>query len=169
MRKIVIYSIITLLSVVSVFLANYAMVFPLASRMVSLFALSISSLQFLIVLFHPHAWHQKEKYFLGMWAGPLLFSMNKWISPVSILMLICVHPVLLKWIKKHEMRAEEPSGFLVKWKYASSELLWISISYFFLHVCREYTVWHEFHFQFLPTLFLFIISLNWIIFQKSEK
>lgn len=167
MHKLLIYSIITITSIIAVFLANYAMVFPLAAKIVSIFALLISSLQFLLALFHPNGWHQKEKYFLGMWAGPLLFSMNKLMSPVTILVLMYAQPILLRWMNQDEKQKAIPTGFLDKWKYASSELMWISISYFILDVCREYTVWHEFHFQFLPTLFLLGVSINWIIFSKK--
>jgi hypothetical protein len=169
MHKLLIYSIITIVSVISVFLANYGLVFPLTAKIVSGFALLMSLSHLLMVLFHPKGWSQKEKNFLGMWVGPLLYSMNKIISPVSILILMFAQPVLLKWMKT-DVKAETNSiPFSDKWKFASSELCWISICYFILDICREYTVWHEFKFEAFSTLLLVAIIINWLIFLKKRK
>lgn len=169
MRKLLIYSIITILSVSSVFLANYALVFPLTAKFVSGFALLMSLLHLLIALFHPKGWSQKEKNFLGMWVGPLLYSMNKILSPVSILIFLYAQSVLLRWMKTDETTETNPLSLLDKWKYASSELLWISLCYYILDICREYTVWHEFQFKEFPTLLLVAIIINRMIFFKNRK
>ncbi len=167
MRKLLTYSIITLISVVSVFLANYALVYPLTAKIVSGFALLISLSHFLMVLFHPKGWLQKEKNFLGMWVGPLLYSLNKIMSPIAILLLLWAQPVLLRWMNQSEKAHVPQTGFLDKWKQSSSELIWISISYFMLDIFREYTVWHEFQLPTFPTLLLLGVMLNAIFFSKK--
>lgn len=169
MRKLLIYSIITTISLVSAFLANYALVFPLTAKVVSGFALLISLSHLLIVLFHPKGWSQKEKNFLGMWVGPLLYSLNKIWSPVSILILLYAQPSLFRWMKSDEKTAIMATSLSDKWKYVSSELMWITLAYFILDLCREYTVWHEFQFQILPTLLLLGVSINWMIFSIKRS
>lgn len=167
MRKLLIYSIITFISIISVFLANYAMVFPLAAKIVSGFALLISLLHFLLVLFHPNGWLDGDKNFLGMWVGPLLYSMNKLMSPITILILLSAQKVLLRWMNMDKKMKTNPKGWFDKWKLASSELMWISLCYFILDVCREYTIWHDFQFKALPTLLLVGVMINWMIFSKK--
>jgi hypothetical protein len=167
MRKLLIYSIITLISIVSVFLANYAMVFPIAAKVVSGIALLISLSHLLIVLFHPKGWQNKEKNFLGMWVGLLLYSMNKWISPLSMIILMNAQPFLLRWMGEDKITENTPTRFIDKWKNVSSELLWISVSYYLLDICREYTVWHVINFQLLPTILLAVVLLNRILFLKK--
>ncbi|MBK7964303.1 MAG: hypothetical protein IPK10_02610 [Bacteroidetes bacterium] len=168
MRKLLIYSMIMVVAMISIFLANYALVHPITANIVSGFALLISLSHLLIVLFHPKGWVQKEKNFLGMWVGPLLYSLNKIISPFSILMLLFAQPILLRWMNTGEKTESIQTDFSVKWKYASSELMWISITYFMLDLCREYTVWHEFQFQTLPAILLVAVSINWMIFSRKR-
>ena len=169
MRKILIYSIIVLISIISVFLANYALVFPLTAKIVSSIAILMSLVHLLLPFIHPKGWLQKEKHFLGMWAGPFLFSMHKIISPISIILLIWAQPFLLRWMKMDKEEDRNEISFLNKWKRASFEIMLITSTFWGLDVLREYTVWHEFQFRVLPTALVVMLFLNWKIFRKNNS
>ena len=169
MRKILIYSIIVLISIISVFLANYALVFPLTAKIVSSIAILMSLVHLLLPFIHPKGWLQKEKHFLGMWAGPLLFSMHKIISPISIILLLSAQPSLLRWINLDKKEDNEELSLLDKWKKSSFEVLFIAFTFWGLDFLREYTVWHEFQFRILPTALVVMLFLNWKIFRKNNS
>jgi hypothetical protein len=167
MRKTLIYSIIAIISIISVFLANYAMVFHLTAKIVSSIAILISLVHLLLAFIHPNGWEQKEKYFLGMWIGPLLFSIHQIISPVSIMLLLWSQPSLLKWMKVDNIENGDDLTFFKKWKKSSVEMMWISFTFWGLDLLREYTIWHELNFRVFPTILVVAIFLNWIIFRKK--
>ena len=169
MRKILTYSIIVLISILSVFLANYALVFPLTAKTVSSIAILMSLVHLLLALIHPKGWPQKEKHFLEMWAGPLLFSMHNIISPISIILLLLAQPYLLRWMMVDRIDNGNDLSFLNKWKKSSVELMWISFTFWGLDILREYTVWHEFNFRILPTILVVVLFFNWMIFRKNNS
>ena len=168
MRKTLIYSIIVLTSIISVFLANYALVFPLTAKIVSSIAILMSLVHLLMTFIHPNGWLQKEKHFLGMWAGPLLFSMHKIISPISIILLIWAQPFLLRWMNVENNDEGKEISFLNKWKRSSFEIMLITFTFWGLDLLREYTVWHEFQFRILPTILVLLLFFNWMIFRKNN-
>ncbi len=167
MRKILIYSTIVLISVISVFLANYALVFHLTAKIVSSIAILMSLVHLLMTFIHPKGWLEKDKHFLGIWAGPLLFSMHKIISPISIVLLIWAQPFLLRWMNVENNEEGKEISFLNKWKMSSFEVMLITFTFWGLDLLREYTVWHEFQFRILPTTIVLLLLLNWIIFRKK--
>ena len=169
MRKILIYSIIVLISVISVFLANYALVFHLTAKIVSSIAILMSLVHLLMTFIHPNGWLQKEKHFLGMWAGPLLFSMHKIISPISIILLIWAQPFLLRWMNVENNDEGKEISFLNKWKKSSFEVMFITFTFWGLDLLREYTVWHEFQFRILPTILFVLLFFNCIVFRKNNS
>lgn len=169
MRKILIYSTIVLISIISVFLANYALVFPLTAKLVSGIAIMMSLVHLLQAFIHPKGWIQKEKHFLGMWVGPLLFSINKIISPFSIILLIWAQPFLLRWMKVDKDEDRNDISFLYKWKRSSFEIMLIAFTFWGLDLLREYTVWHEFQFRVFPTVIVLLLFFNWIIFRKNNS
>lgn len=169
MRKILIYSTIVLISIISVFLANYALVFHLTAKIVSSIAILMSLVHLLLTFIHPKGWLKKEKHFLEMWVGPLLFSLHKIISPISILLLLWAQPFLLRWMNMHTKKDPEEVTFLSKWKKSSLEVMLITFTFWGLDVLREYTVWHEFQFRIIPTAIVLVLFLNWIIFRKNNS
>ena len=169
MRKILIYSTIALISIISVFLANYALVFHLTAKIVSSIAILMSLVHLLLTFIHPKGWLQKEKHFLEMWVGPLLFSLHKIISPISILLLLWAQPFLLRWMNKDNQKVHEEVSFLSKWKKSSFEVMLITFTFWGLDLFREYTVWHEFQFRIVPTALLVVLFLNWLIFRKNNS
>ena len=169
MRKILIYSTIVLISVISVFLANYALVFYLTAKIVSSIAILMSLVHLLMTFIHPKGWLEKEKHFLGMWAGPLLYSMHKIISPISIILLLWTQPFLLRWMNMDNKKDNEVVSFQNKWKKSSFEVMLITFTFWGLDLLREYTVWHEFQFRILPTALVIVLFLNWIIFRKNNS
>ncbi len=169
MRKILIYSTIVLISIISVFLANYALVFPLTAKTVSSIAILMSLVHLLLTFIHPKGWLQKEKHYLEMWVGPLLFSMHKIISPISIIILLWAQPFLLRWMNVENNDEGKEISFLNKWKKSSFEVLLITFTFWGLDLLREYTVWHEFQFRILPTVLVIMLFLNWIIFRKNNS
>ena len=169
MRKILIYSTIALISIISVFLANYALVFHLTAKIVSSIAILISLVHLLLTFIHPKGWLQKEKHFLEMWVRPLLFSLHKIISPISIILLLWAQPFLLRWMNRGSNKVHEEVSILNKWKKSSLEVMLIAFTFWGLDMVREYTVWHEFQFRMLPTVLVLILFLNWIIFRKNNS
>jgi hypothetical protein len=169
MRKILTYSIIVLISILSVFLANYALVFPLTAKTVSSIAILMSLVYLLLALIHPKGWLQKEKHFLEMWTGPLLFSMHKIISPISIILLLWAQPFLLRWMNVDNKKDNEVVSILDKWEKSSFEVLLIALTFWGLDILREYTVWHELNFRILPTVLVVVLFFNWMIFRKNNS
>ncbi|MFN0189402.1 MAG: hypothetical protein ACKVQV_11945 [Bacteroidia bacterium] len=169
MHKLLIYSTLALSCIISVFLANYALVFPLTAKVVSSIAILMSLVHLLMTFIHPNGWLQKEKHFLGMWVGPLLFSMHKIISPISIILLLLAQPYLLRWMKVNRIDNGNNLSFLNKWKKSSVELMWISFTFWGLDILREYTVWHELNFRILPTILVVVLFFNWMIFRKNNS
>ncbi|MBK9637580.1 MAG: hypothetical protein IPO63_07095 [Bacteroidetes bacterium] len=168
MRKLLIYSIIIVVSIISVLLANYALVFPATANIVTSIAILMSLVHLFLTFIHPNGWLEKEKHFLGMWAGPLLFTMHKIISPISIFLLLWSQPFLVRWMRVEKSEDGKELSLLKKWKKSSFEIMLITFTFWGLDMLREFTVWHEFQIRIIPSVLTFMLFLNWMIFRKNN-
>jgi|GEM_PF-7111950 len=168
MFKILIYSIIILVASIAVFLANYAMVFHVTATIVSLIAVLISLGHLFIALFTEKGWKIKEKHFIGMWSGLLLFSMHQIISSLAILLLLYLQTFLAKKIASDVESKSIVFKPFDKFKMILPEIAWISFAFFLLDTIREFTVWKKWEFQLFPfSIFLLVLFMKMILSKKT--
>lgn len=169
MRKVLVYTIIALVSIFSVLLANYAMVYHFTAKVVTSMAVLITLASILQVFFHPNGWAQREKHFLSMWMGPLLYSIHKVISPISIFALLFFQTAILRFIRKDLPVEEEALSVGMKWKKTKTELLTIAFTFFVLDVVREYTVWEEISFRWIPAMVFMLALINFFLLSVGKN
>ncbi len=157
--KILIYSIIVVISCVAAYDANYAMVYRITATLLSWIAVTFSIGYVGYILFTDKGWHKLNKYLLLVWAGPMIYSLNKWMF-IPVLIIIYGGEKIAALLANGKQ--ENQTGLRSRLAFVLPDFAGVAFTFLLLDSIREYTVWkvviiNPFIFgTFLFTIFLFL-------------
>ncbi len=150
--KILIYSAITVTSIAFAYSANYAMVYRITAAILSRLAVVYCVGILAYVLFSDKGWSAKNRCIVMAWAGPLLYSMNKFAVIVIIIYYILGERIYNFMNDEGGAGENLPPFKLERLLKIAGDIFSLSLAFLLVDITREYTVWKHLVLHPLPLI-----------------
>lgn len=167
--KLLIYSFLIIIAVVLAYFSNYAMVYRVTAMVLSWVAVIIGVAFITYPIFSDKAWLIRDKFLLASWCGPLIYTLNKWVIP---LLLVINYLSSTHFTPYSNVRFSQDKKLPTKYDrfvILFPEITCVVIAFFLVDIAREYSVWKKLVFNFLPAVYSLIAFIILIFYLVSRR